>query len=291
MPYSASPANIYPMTVVMATLGGPTLKETIEQLNRGTVVPAEILICIPQKEAESVSALSFSNVRVLVTDCRGQVAQRAKGFENATHDVVMQLDDDIILDEKCVECLLQTLWRHAPDVAVAPVFEEIITKQMPRMGGRMMQIYYWLMNGKEGFQMGAVSRAGAEFSCDAGLIGTGEHEVEWVPGGCILHFRKNLITENYFPYRGKAYGEDLLHSYHLRKNGIKLIIAADARCRIDNVPLVEYGFKEFMNMFAGEYRARKYFVRLTSRSLWRMHMYYLALIFNYLIKKMIVRKQ
>ena len=44
------------------------------------------------------------------------------------------------------------------------------------------------------------------------------HEVEWLPGGCILHSKKNLIKKNYFNFKyKKAYCEDLIHSYFLKK--------------------------------------------------------------------------
>src|SRR2546425_9108646 len=95
----------YPMTVVIATLGGSSLKGTIETLNRGSVVPDEILVCISTNEAPRVSDFSFPNVKVLVTNCRGQVAQRAIGFQNASHEVVMQLDDDVHVDANCIEHL------------------------------------------------------------------------------------------------------------------------------------------------------------------------------------------
>ena len=55
----------YPMTVVIATLGGDTLKGTIETINKGTIVPDEILICIPGNEAYKVQNLSFQNVEEL----------------------------------------------------------------------------------------------------------------------------------------------------------------------------------------------------------------------------------
>ncbi len=39
------------VSVVIATLGGSTLLSTIADLNSGTVVPAENLVCIPELEA------------------------------------------------------------------------------------------------------------------------------------------------------------------------------------------------------------------------------------------------
>ena len=279
----------YPMTVVMATLGGASLAGTIEQLNSGSVVPAEILVCIPEQEAPRTAHLLFPNVKVIVTDCRGQVAQRAVGFQNASHDIVMQLDDDIMVDKNCLEYLLQTLIKYGPHVAVAPVLIESASGKTAKMNPKILRLYYFLMNGSAGYKMGAVSRAGAEFGYDAYVMGQGEHDVEWVPGGCLIHFRKNLIKDNYFPFKGKAYCEDLLHSYYLKKNGVRLKINMNARCFLEDTPAAGYGYKEFINIIKADYRARKYYVRLSSKSYSRMHLYYMALILNYLIKKLLTK--
>lgn len=280
--------NTYPMTVVMATLGGPTLKRTIEQVNKGSIVPAELLVCIPEKEASCVADLSFANVRVLVTHCRGQVAQRSQGFRSASYDIVMQLDDDIIVDKNCLEHLLQTLIKHGPCAAVAPVLHESPSNKKFRMNNTIQKIYYFFMNGNEGHKMGTISKAGAEFACDAAKLQQGEYDVEWLPGGCVIHFRENLIKENFFPFSGKAYCEDLLHSYYLTKNGVKLKINANARCFLEDSPISVYRFKEFLNFIMADYRVRKYFVKLSSRSIWRMHFYYGAFVLNYLIKRLLI---
>ena len=279
----------YPMTVVMATLGGDTLSGTIEQLNRGTIYPAEILVCIPEQEAPRAENLPFANVKVIVTECRGQVAQRAIGFQNVSHDVVMQLDDDIMVDENCVAHLLQTLIKYGPNVAVGPALLGRSLGEIARMKDTMLGIYYFLVNGRDGSRMGTVSRAGAEFGYDRSKIKKGVHDVEWVPGGCIMHFRKNLITENYFPFKGKAYCEDLLHSHHLAKKGISLKLDLSARCSLENVSIASYGIKEFINTIFADYRVRKYYVKLSSKSLLRMHLCYVALVFNFIEKKLIAK--
>jgi len=280
----------YPMTVVMATLGDDTLRRTIEQLNRGTICPAEILVCIPEKEAHRAANLLFANVKVIVTARRGQVAQRAIGFQKAAHDVVMQLDDDIRVDEHCVARLLQTLQTHSPLVAVAPALREDGTEDMTRMKNPLfLKMFNYLCNGRKGFRMGAVSRAGHNFGYDQSPIKEGVHDVEWFPGGCVMHFRKNLITENFYPFEGKAYGEDMLHCYHLAKKGIRLKVDLDAHCSLENVSTASYGIREFTKMISGYYRSQKYFVKLSSRSSLRMHLFFAAFVFNYFIKKIITK--
>lgn len=279
----------FPMTVVMATLGGATLKDTIECLNRGLIIPAEILVCIPEREASCMEHLPFPNVRVIVTQCRGQVAQRAIGFQNASHDIVMQLDDDIRIDNECLKYLIQTLVKYGPHVAVAPALLDTASSKIPQINNTLWKIVCSLLNGRNSYKMGTVGRSGMEISFDPALIKEEVYDAEWLPGGCVLHFRDNLVKENFFPYPGKAYCEDLLHSYHLMKKGVTLKVDLRAHCSFELVPLVNFGFKNFLHALAGEYKARKYFVKLSSRSYLRMHLFYLTRIFNYVGKKIIIK--
>ena len=69
------------LSVVIPTLGGESLGMTIAQLNRGTLVPREILVCIPEKEAPRVQNLGLPGAGIILTDVRGQVAQHARGFQ------------------------------------------------------------------------------------------------------------------------------------------------------------------------------------------------------------------
>ena len=68
------------VSVVIATLGGDFLQETIAALMNGSLPPAEILICIPTEHAYKTQHLATDVVKILAIDIRGQVKQRAYGF-------------------------------------------------------------------------------------------------------------------------------------------------------------------------------------------------------------------
>ena len=111
------------VSVVIPTLGGDSLHGTIEQINRGSLVPFEILICIPDNDVHKIKNYSFSNVRVISTSVRGQVAQRAIGFFEAKGIFVMQLDDDIFIDEFCLERMVNVFFKlNDKKIAVCPVY-------------------------------------------------------------------------------------------------------------------------------------------------------------------------
>lgn len=282
---------LQPLSVVIATLGGDSLRGTIEALNLGTIVPDEILVCIPTNEARNVQNLSFQNVRILVTDCRGQVAQRAIGFQNVSHDVVMQIDDDILVDECCIEHLLETLKTCGAKVAVAPSLISLITNESiysnPNKDKILHKIYHWFMNGSDGYRAGKIEKSGTAIGVDPKGKDGELFDVEWLAGGCVMHSRENLILENFYPFKGKAYVEDVIHSCYLRNRGIRLKVDSRARCWLDTVHSSSYGHVDFLKHLTSDFRARKYAMRLCSRRSVRIYFYYFASYLSYLCKKAI----
>ena len=76
------------ISVVIPTLGGKSLSSTLRKLNSGTLVPDEILLCIPSSELNHSDFWFEKNPRIIPTPIRGQVAQRAHGFREAKYDYI-----------------------------------------------------------------------------------------------------------------------------------------------------------------------------------------------------------
>ncbi|TAL61108.1 MAG: glycosyltransferase [Legionella sp.] len=281
----------YPMTVVIATLGGTCLKSTIESLNKGSIIPEEILICIPIEEAKKIEDINFPNVKTLLTQCKGQVAQRAIGFQNASHKIVMQLDDDLQLDVNCINYLLKTLITNGPEVAVAPsLMNRATEKSFYKRQNRFLLLQrfcYWIINGKNGYQPGKIGKSGLAMGIDPEHESKSLFEVEWIAGGCVLHYKKNLVLSNFYPFPGKAYCEDILHSYHLGQSKIKLIVNSDAECWLEPA-IRDYGSLEFLRELRADFRARKYAMTLFSRYSLRMYIYYIARYIYFLYLKVVM---
>lgn len=277
------------VSVVIATLGGGSLNSTVELLNRGSIRPAEILICIPVEDAGKVSHMQFDNIRILQTDCRGQVAQRLIGLMSARQDFVMQLDDDVFVDVVCVERLLTTLQTLGAKVAVAPALIDRKTGnsvyKRPVKNGLLLSTYYWLMNGSDGYAPGRIDKSGSSIGVDPSTSDAAIHDVEWVAGGCVLHSRTNLVLENYWPLAGKAYCEDVVHSGILKSKGIRLVIDARARCSIELFDESSFEPKDFFSNLYRDFVGRRYFMRRFSRQSPRIFLFYLTRALNYLYKR------
>ena len=276
------------VTVVIPTLGGGSLGKTVESLNNSTLLPTEILICIPEAELYSFSKPKYENVRVVITPFRGQVAQRAFGFKKANTDIVMQLDDDIHVEKRCIENLVSLLLNNGSKVAVAPALFCTVNNKFPytdKSQSIISQLYYYILNGKLGYIPGTVTKAGTEIGIDPNDLEEGYCEVEWLPGGCVMHLKNNLVYDNFYPFLGKAYCEDLFHSHYLKLNGIRLLASADAICFFQSFKQTDFSVTSFVKNLYYDFRARKYYVSLTEKNLVRMFMYYMTTATRYLFSK------
>ncbi len=255
--------NFKNFSVVIPTLGGEALGRTVKLINSGTLVPNEILICIPKEYSIKVNYLtSFENIKILSLDVKGQVRQRVEGFKKVSNEYVIQLDDDIFVQETCFERLMEGLISEAGKVAVAPamIFEPggQSCYEMVHIDSQTMT----KIHGKNWFQPGKITRSGMNIGLNAFTMVDRYHEVDWIPGGCVMHRKENLLLFDYFPFKGKAYYEDVIQSIHLRKSGVKLLIDKQAVAGIDPYEEVPFSLWQPIDDFKKYYPYRKHVVDL-----------------------------
>jgi len=227
----------YHVSVVIPTIGGYSLVKTIEKLNSGTLVPQEILVCIPEDRVERIAWVDHENVKVVSTPCYGQVAQRAIGFQQVREQWVLQLDDDIFLDHQCLEDLVKCAVQRKNSAVGPKLFDKETGEYHSHMSigengaSSYEKILFWVINGRRGFEAGKISKAGINMGVPQEPADW--EGVEWLSGGCVLHRKENLILHDYYPFKGKAFAEDLFHSYLLREKGVDLCRCGSATCRVD----------------------------------------------------------
>ena len=266
------------VSVVIATLGGVLLKETIERLNKGSIIPNEILICIPEEDLIKVKEIEFFNVKIVNTRCRGQVAQRAVGFNKANYPYVLQLDDDIDVDESCIEELLKVISSN-PNIVVGPNLYDKSTGEynsflLPSKNKLRLfnRLFYYAANGKNGFQPGKISKSGINFGIPE--VPSRFDNVDWLCGGCLMHRKKNLLLMNYYPFPGKAYAEDLFHSKLLRDNGLILTRSGEAKCYVDFTSSKGGGLANIIKNYSKPIVPMKIFVKSINGSVTRLWLVY-----------------
>mgnify|MGYP001216374205 CR=1 FL=1 len=262
------------LSCVIPTLGGKCLENTLDQLQKGSVSPDEVLVCLPEGQALEARIDACPTMRMIHTEKWGQVAQRAKGFQEASGEWILQLDDDVTLEKQCLETMLDCARSVKTPIALAPGFfdsHSSVPLHSEDWRGFFRRANLFIMNGRRGFCPGALTLSGHGFGPNLDEQRLAIQPVEWLSGGCVLHHRRNLVTDDYFPFSGKAYCEDLIHSHYLRERGVDLGVCSRAKCYTERG-----GNWTSFNDWLGEYRARKYYQRLRSGSWLRMHLWYLA---------------
>jgi glycosyltransferase involved in cell wall biosynthesis len=277
------------LSVVIATLGGEQLGDTIISINKSYLRPSEIIIAIPAQFSSNVLHLQSDNVKILLTNSKGQVAQRCEGFKVAKGEFVIQLDDDIILEKDCISLLIAAMHTLGHKAVCSPAFffkqTGISVYQRPINNPWLARFYYWILNGSMGYVEGVITKAGTEIGINSANHSENIIKTEWLPGGMVVHRQNNLIMHNYFPHEGKAFSEDLYHSIELSKKGLNLFVITNARAYLDD-PRTQNptSILEWWANIKKDYATRKYLVSLSSKSYFRMFFFYVFSLLAYISK-------
>lgn len=278
--------QIMNLSVVIATLGGASLDKTLRRLNSGSIRPSEILVCIPENEVSRIKYALADNVKIVVTSVRGQVAQRAVGLSLAKSSFIMQMDDDVYLEDGSLDRLLSSLQQMGRGNIIAPLYKNpadnhFITQFHSGMKGWLASVEASVLcSAPWGLRrMGKLTSLGIGYWVDPHYIQQDKFEVDWLPGGCVLCAREDVVTDNYYPLAGKAYTEDVVHSIQWRKRGCRLWALVTANCYTEVVPLV-MNAKEILSNF----QARMYAASLLGGSRFRLMVWFVLYLFRRLFQ-------
>ena len=258
-------------TLVIPTLYGTELEKTIIQIHQGTCIPSEIIIVIPSEFQKNIDGLKkFSNIKILSVDFRGQVRQRIFGFKHASNDIVIQLDDDIFVDPNCFENLIETIQNSDEQIAVAPLFKFNDSKKSCYNNDSKWFLLHRIIHGKNFLKSGKITASGLNMGIFHNEENNRLFESDWVPGGCLAHKKCNLILENYYPFNGKAYFEDVYHSILLRNKSVRLFVDNKAICLIE--PYEKINFKSNLEEFLYFKKYRKHLIRLLNGNFFHLNL-------------------
>ena len=281
-----------PLSVVIPSLGHEVLLKTIKSLNRGEYNPSEIIVCIPEGVKVFKSVRKIKNVKILNSPIKGQVHQRIYGLRNVIYRYVLLLDDDTILSSKDLETLVHNLDKLGPGNALSPVNYDInnmksVTIRRETLKTFIYDVFTYLIAGSRWGvnKMGTISKSGVVFGIDPDYL---KNKIffkrEWLSGCCIAMFKEDLILKNFYPFEGKAYFEDVIHSIILNQNNIKLWTLISTIC-YTNIENFNLNFKEIDRHF----ERQKFSVILLNNNLTRFYIwsfiYRLYLQIKYFISK------
>jgi len=278
------------ISVVIATLGGDVLLDTIGILNKGTIRPDEILICIPEKFKNTVPKNLPNNVRLVTTSFMGQVSQRIVGFKEVRNNLVFQMDDDVHLHPMALEILADGVAELGTSCSLSPALINRLNEESIYIKSRAtslsLKIYFYIISGLTHPIPGTILTCGVGLGRSPSKDDPPYMRMEWLPGGCVMHNKVNLVTEEFYPFQGKAYCEDLIHSHILAVKGIKLYVAKNANASIILESPFDMRVRDFLLYLRKDYKARSYFLTLKSLSKYRMVIFYTLQSFIYIVKKL-----
>lgn len=103
-------AALPPSTVVIATIDRPRLvREAVEAIRAGDTVPEEILLV-----DQSATPTAVDGARTLAVPVLGLSASRNHGIRSASHELVLLVDDDILVDARWHRSLVEALVTAGP---------------------------------------------------------------------------------------------------------------------------------------------------------------------------------
>ena len=233
------------------------------------------MLVFPEEYKKKASEYyNYKNTKIVISMVKGQVAQRILGFKIARYKYVLQLDSDILVNKKTLSLLIEQ-FKDNKNMCLSP---KIINKDF--LQGKNYNNYKKKYAGK-------ITLWGSSIWYGKNNQPENNIEVEWLQGGCVLHLNKNLILENYYPYKGKAYGEDVIQSCILKKEKkIRLIYSPKVKVIeiTDSQNIHNFNFRGVMEFIRNNYLSKKKIIRINNGS---YSMFYIWFIL-FTIKRIIV---
>jgi len=231
-----------PMTLVIATSGRvQALRRMLESVRMQSVWPAEMLIVDSSEvsETERLTSELGANfapstiVRWLEADARGAAAQRNQGVAKASQPVIGFADDDVILEQDCMERLWGAL-QSSPEVGGASA---MITNQNYHEPGAPSRFIYRLIGGGPGPDYAGRIFGPAVHLLPADREGMPEVvPVEWLNTTLVLYRREALPQPPFASFfTGYSMMEDAALSLLVARNW-RLVNARTARILHDTQP-------------------------------------------------------
>lgn len=248
--------KMHRVSVVIPTIGESWLNTTIDRLLNGSLVPEEIIVVIPKQYSHRLNLFKFNKIiKILISEKASQVSQRIKGFIESRNKYVLQLDSDILIYKNCLEELVIALDDNK-SICVSPRY----STDLDYHASFFKKILFgYFLNREKNFKFWDTWFYRHYEEYNSKLLKT-----KWLPGGCILHKKENLVLNNYYEYKGKAYDEDLIHSFLLHNNSIDLCVSKKAFAKSINYHAYEH--KNFNTLIKYLYRIYKIKVKLSRDS-------------------------
>lgn len=253
--------NDHRVDIVIPTLGEESLVDCVKSLVDSISYLGRLILVIPEERLpvnldRCIQVWPNDALEIIRTPFASQVGQRVEGFKHSDSPFVMQLDDDTVISRTALIKLIESSIKYQASVGPRLIGKDYAGKTtgIPyRVPGRFSGL--WSRITGQVLKSGSVWH-GHIFGFENNRLSA---EVSWLPGGCILHPRKNVVDFDYFNISGKAYFEDLIASGVLVGRNARLMRIAE----VDVYTQVNYSSSclERLWLRCHSFRARLFFLR------------------------------
>ena len=292
---NVSNRNIYkekkfPMTVVIPTIGEKNLVDLITQIKTSSFVPNEIIIVYPTKEKVKKINHNFDNVKIIRSPKSGQVAQRSFGIEKAKNNYILQMDADLKIKKDTIKKLISSFKKFGPKVAVGPKMD-FLNEANIKYRGVNFKKWKKIFKVFKGGDVNIVSKKDPfRYDCwfDEFVQPKVSGYTNILPGGCILFDKTYYKNFDFYPFSGKALGEDILNSIYFQNYGCKLYYEANSKIVHPEPGFYSYDtIKQLFNDLILIYKIKFLACRLAGGNVIRYHTWFCYYTFITIMKFML----
>ena len=275
------------LTIVIPSLLSNINERWIDQVNKFNQQKINVIISIPPNLIKTNKFINKfdKGILIITSDKKGQVNQRQYGYQFVKTEYLMHMDDDIFISIKNLTILLNQFESLPRKSSIAP---RLIMKDDNKKEPFLEKYINLFLYGDAKPKPGSISKSTFDIPPNLPLNSSKLIEsVDWIPGGISIIRKEHIIKDQYFNFEGKAYCEDLIHSYLLKNNGVKFFISNQAFYKTEIKNYKDLNIQDFMKFIKNDFKARNYYRKIIKNPLIPFFIAYCFLIINYFSTKLI----
>ena len=278
------------ITIVIPSIIKDLDQKWIRQINNFSNAGISILISIPPgMDAKEVYKKGFiKNILIINSDSKGQVKQRIYAYKFCKTKLILHMDDDIFINLTQISGLVKIFSNLPNKSCLAPVYKRRKSRiyNNLRFSAYLRNIFlYFNLKPRSGTISISCYPVPFNFNKKKEV-----QEVDWLPGGILLLRKLDRIKKNYFRFSGKAYCEDLFHSFFLKKNKINLFITNQFYFYTKDLSYKSLQINEFIKYIISDFQIRNQYRKEVRKPVLPFLISYFFIVMVYLGNKIIFCK-
>lgn len=219
------------LACIIPTLGNKCLEFTILKILNGTKVPSEIIISLPRGQNFCLDKFNKKGLHIKfikVFSKKGQVNQRIAATKHTKKKYILQLDDDLEVSKDCVKNLFNMIKFNN---SIKKVFGPFIINPIENNLSLTKNL---CKNNRLSSNCGKILNNGVAYPVNKCCLINKINKADWLPGGCVISLKTNMVIKDFYKFTGKAYFEDLFNSMERRKKNINHFVLKNAYVKLSN---------------------------------------------------------